>query len=106
MLPKNACNFATMPVKHLKRILATMEPVTFSVHNMKALITRGARDVTRAELLKLLEFTTNIPPTGQVAFEHREFKVLDGEMQKLSSELVRRARGFTFPHRLERPGDP
>uniref|UniRef100_A0A7S3SGZ0 Uncharacterized protein n=1 Tax=Strombidinopsis acuminata TaxID=141414 RepID=A0A7S3SGZ0_9SPIT len=103
-VPKNASHFPTMPPKHMKRILAGIEPVTFSSHNMNALISRGAREVTRSELLKLVEFCTNISPTSNVAPEHRYFNVLEDEMRKLSAMHGRRARDLTLPVDWETQG--
>jgi hypothetical protein len=103
-LPKNAASFPTMPVKHIKAILLAIEPVTFSTANMKGMMARGARDVGRAELLKLLEFCTNVAPTSTVAPEHKDVAVLHAYMQVLNKELGRRARDLTFPVNWEAQG--
>ena len=103
-LPRNATSFPNMPHKHLKAILLAIEPVTFSAANMKSLVNRGAREVGRAELLKLLEFCTNVAPGSTVASEHREVVALHAHMQMLNKDVGRRARDLTFTVNWETQG--
>jgi hypothetical protein len=101
---KNITNFGGLSSKRLKSMLACLEPVTFSCHNMKSMMKKGARDVHKQDLLKLLEFATNATIGMDIPSDTRCATKLAESLSKRNISLGRRARDLVLPPAWETCG--
>ena len=102
---KNITNFGGLSAKRLKALLAILEPVTFSCHNVKSMMKKGAREVNKHELTRLLEFATNATANGtDIPSELRCMTKLAESLARMNASLGRRARDLIMPPSWEASG--
>ena len=101
---KNITNFGGLSAKRLKALLAILEPVTFSCHNMKSMMKKGAREVNKRELTRLLEFATNATMGMDIPSDMRCMTKLAESLARMNASLGRRARDLIMPPSWEAPG--
>ena len=101
---KNITNFGGLSAKRLKALLAILEPVTFSCHNMKSMMKKGAREVNKRELTRLLEFATNATMGMDIPSDMRCMTKLAESLARMNASLGRRARDLIMPPSWEASG--
>lgn len=96
-MEKNCTSYLVVPVKWLKFWLSHMEPVAFSVNNLKSLVRRGSREVTRDELLKLLEFVVGVESAQAISPDERQPGVLLHRLLDTNISMGRKGRDLVIP---------
>lgn len=96
-MEKNCTSYLVAPVKWLKFWLSHMEPVSFSMNNLKSLVRRGSREVTRDELLKLLEFAVGIESAQAISPDERQPGVLLQRLLDTNASMGRKGRDLVIP---------
>jgi hypothetical protein len=84
---KNFNRLENMPLVHIKRWLAAMEPISLSDGQLKASVQRGSREASRERLAEIMEFTTGVDPmqpifTGKVGEE--QIKAFEDKLRQLN----------------------
>ena len=96
-LDKNCTSYLILSPKQLKRYLTACEPVAFSAANLKTMVRRNGRDVTRDDLLKIIEFITKRDSLTNITKEQRAPGVLQLDIVAQSNRLGRRGRDLVLP---------
>jgi hypothetical protein len=100
---RNFATWGTVPLSWLKRMMAWIEPITFSPSNLKGLMVKGQRDASKAQLLELFELSTGWDPSSGIGDE-RGAEQLKETLERQSAIMGRRGRDIMFPVSWDKAG--
>ena len=100
---RNFISWGTVPLTWLKRMMAWIEPITFSPSNLKGLMVKGQRDASKAQLLELFELATGWDPSSGIG-DQRTAEQLKNTLEHQSMIMGRRGRDIMFPVSWDKAG--
>lgn len=93
---RNFALWSNVPGLHIRTILNALEPVTFSLGNLRSMCRKGQREVPKDKLLELFEYMTSIDPSVPVG-DDRDTASIIKTLRGVSSSLGRRCRDLQLP---------
>jgi hypothetical protein len=103
-LDKNNSKVGSLPVQDVIWILAKCEPTALHAAVTATLVKRGDRVGSRARLIEVLEFITNIGSDDSIPFDLRVVGRLCQHLMQLNTDFGRRASSITLPCNWETSG--
>jgi hypothetical protein len=89
---KNFTKLANMPLVHLQSWLSVLEPISFSAAQLKTLVKRGARDISRQLLSEIYEFILEWDPDAPLFEEGRDQAQMDEWLEKITDSYMKLGR--------------
>jgi hypothetical protein len=86
-----------LPVKELTNICSSLEPLSLSKFQLKALICRGQRQISKNALLELIEFMTGVDGSFSLTGEFRKWNVIMQALADKNQERNRPAKDLMLP---------
>lgn len=98
LVPPKIDSLEDFTVSHLaQQLLQHIEPGSLSTSNFRAMPLRGAIDSTKAEYLRLVEFTTGLEKAANLTGAMRVWRIFRDHTIKLNKWRGRRARDCQLP---------
>ena len=96
-ISRQYCKIEQLPVMDLRDLLYFIEPIAFSPFNIRALAKRGAREVAKGELCKVLEYVTGVGGSTTLEQTWETMLHLAGHLKALSDFKGRRGSTLNLP---------
>ena len=96
-ISRQCCKIEQLPVMDFRDLLYFIEPIAFSPFNIRALARRGAREVAKSELCKVLEYVTGVGGSTPLEQTWETMLHLAGHLKALSDSKGRRGSTLNLP---------